>query len=243
MEKRKENFISKATQKFNSKFDYSKVDYINNKTEVCIICPIHGEFYTTPETHLRSKTGCPFCGHENSNRKRRLSQEEFIEKAKEIHGDKYSYEKTKYLNQKSNIVVTCPIHGEFSIRPDGFLAGRGCQKCSRRLPDSQADKNRLYYTYKQGALKRGIDFELSLEDFTNLISQNCVYCHSEPKSSYIEYAHNGIDRIDNSKGYTIDNCVPCCSMCNFMKHDYSLQDFLHQIGKIYKIWEKHINQI
>ena len=233
MTKRAENFISKASEKFNNKFDYSKVDYVNNKTEVCIICPIHGEFFTTPETHLRSKTGCPYCGHNQSNQKRRLTQEEFIQKSKEVHGDKYSYEKSIYKGQKVNIVITCPIHGDFSIRPDSFLSGRGCPTCGRRLPNNQADKNRLYYNYQKGAIKRNLEFNLSQEEFLNIVTKNCEYCGEEPRQSYVEFKHNGIDRIDSNIGYTLDICVPCCGKCNMMKSTYSVEDFLEHIKKIY----------
>ena len=80
--------------------------------------------------------------------------------------------------------------------------------------------------YKSNAKARGISWELTNEQFLELVTKDCDYCgHSQ------EY--NGIDRIDSSKGYTIDNCVPCCSWCNTMKLDYSKTEFLEHIKKIY----------
>jgi hypothetical protein len=87
----------------------------------------------------------------------------------------------------------------------------------------------LFNTYRQGAKRRGIAWELTLEQFKNATSSNCHYCDAVPKQkSYIgkrkkfvpylhEYRYNGIDRKDNSRGYIEDNCVPCCSSCNYIK--------------------------
>ena len=108
----------------------------------------------------------------------------------------------------------------------------------------------LYRTYKKGAEVRNLNFDISFDEFNDLVSKNCVYCGSEPTipiSKRYEQSKqfttdpdakfNGIDRIDSSKGYTIDNCVPCCSKCNSMKLDYTKQEFLEHIHKIYKFNE------
>ena len=83
-EERKEEFIKKAIEKYNNKYDYSKVKYINNRTKVCIICPIHGEFMQTPCDHLCGVAGCPECGRELAAKTRSLTTEEFIKRAKEM---------------------------------------------------------------------------------------------------------------------------------------------------------------
>ena len=88
----KEEFIEKAKKIHGDKYDYSKVDYINNRTKVCIICPEHGEFYTRPEVHLaKNKHGCPMCFYKEQSIRQTKTTEEFIKEAKEIHGDKYDY--------------------------------------------------------------------------------------------------------------------------------------------------------
>jgi hypothetical protein len=106
-------------------------------------------------------------------------------------------------------------------------------------------RNYLYRTYKTNAPKRGHNFLLSFEEFNNIISQRCYYCGEEPKEASKELLkargdthqptikYNGIDRIDPTKDYTLDNCVPCCSVCNYMKHTQQEEDFLNQIAKIY----------
>jgi hypothetical protein len=85
-------FIKEANKVHNSKYDYSKVDYINNKKEVCIICPIHGEFYQSPISHLKGN-GCQKC-----NGGVRDTTEAFIEKARK-------YTETNMIIQKWNIKI------------------------------------------------------------------------------------------------------------------------------------------
>jgi len=105
----------------------------------------------------------------------------------------------------------------------------------------------IYNTYQHKAKSRKIIFNLSLYDFKNLTSGYCYYCGTKPKqitkshkSHYWgSYIYNGIDRVDNNKGYFISNCVPCCKQCNYAKHELSLRQFYQLIRKIY---EKRIKQ-
>ena len=100
----------------------------------------------------------------------------------------------------------------------------------------------LLSVYRNGAKKRGYEFSLIREQFAALTKQNCWYCGREPsqikRSGYGKaqtksfYLYNGVDRVDNSVGYTEANCVPCCGMCNRMKSTSSGEDFVNQIRKI-----------
>ena len=85
-----EEFISKANQKHNGKYNYSKTIYKNKRTNVIITCPIHGDFEQNPEVHLRG-SGCPKCGKSISSSKRLKSKETIIEEFKKAHGGKYDY--------------------------------------------------------------------------------------------------------------------------------------------------------
>ena len=123
-----EEFIKKAREIHGDKYDYSKVKYLNTKTKICIICPVHGEFWQTPNSHLR-KRGCPKCGDEQMKDKQRLSIYEFIEKAKKIHHNRYDYSKTEYINDKTKVCIICPEHGEFWQTPNNHLKGKGCPSC------------------------------------------------------------------------------------------------------------------
>jgi len=118
----KEYFVERARKIHGDKYDYSKVEYVNNNTKVCIICPEHGEFWQTPHNHLRG-TGCHFCS------KNFLDKDLFIEKAQKIYGEKYDYSKVEYINNHTKVRIICPEHGEFWQTPGSHLNGRGCPKC------------------------------------------------------------------------------------------------------------------
>ena len=121
-----EEFIKRARKLHGDKYDYSKVEYKNANAKVCIICPIHGEFWQTPSKHTNCKHGCPKCGS-----KERLSNDEFIKRAREIHGDKYKYDESTYGKRvDDDIRIICPEHGEFWQNPRKHINGCSCPKCS-----------------------------------------------------------------------------------------------------------------
>lgn len=122
-------FIENAKKIHGDKYDYSKVIYKNNKTHVIIICPIHGEFLQRPDKHLRGQ-GCDKCADELNGFNKRLSQEEFIRRAKEIHNNKYDYSKVVYKGYEKDITIICPYHGEFIQKAYYHLVGYGCSRCN-----------------------------------------------------------------------------------------------------------------
>lgn len=99
--------------------------------------------------------------------------------------------------------------------------------------------NRIYNSYKHHAEKRGYCFELNNEDFNLITSKNCHYCgripeqvgYNKTKTNCVLY--NGIDRVDNNCGYTLDNIVPCCKHCNRAKMSLTKDQFLQLIKDIY----------
>ena len=124
-----EEFKEKARDVHGDRYDYSKVEYVNAVTKVCIVCPVHGEFWQIPASHLKG-IGCKKCGIEHRSDARRLSKEEFISKAKETHGDRYDYSQAEYVNSKTDVCIVCQEHGEFWQTPANHLSGNGCPKCS-----------------------------------------------------------------------------------------------------------------
>lgn len=122
-----EKFITEANIIHNNKYEYTKSNYINSKTKLTIICPIHGEFTQIPEKHLR-KQGCPKCNI-NGSENRLTSQKDFIKKCKKIHGNKYDYSETIYKGLKYSIKVICDIHGSFNQNAARHSKGQGCKKC------------------------------------------------------------------------------------------------------------------
>ena len=152
-----EIFIEKAKSIHGDKYDYSKVEYINCRTPVCIICKEHGEFMQVPYYHL-SGNGCPKCFNEQKRgKKRQLTTDIFIDRAKKIHGDKYDYSKVNYVDSHTKVCIICPEHGEFLIAPYKHLAGHGCRMCGIK---SRAEKRKLTL---DGFIKRAKAIQLNQE--------------------------------------------------------------------------------
>ena len=110
-----------------------------------------------------------------------------------------------------------------------------------QLPSGESARKNVYRGYMQSAKKRNIKFDLTEEQFSEIIIKNCIYCgdaltnikKGQGKTSG-DFLYNGIDRVDNAIGYTTDNSVPCCWKCNNMKWKFSKKDFLEHIKKIYE---------
>lgn len=113
------------------------------------------------------------------------------------------------------------------------------RKGKSNLEQGQAGLNHLYNQYQNGAKKRHLDFNLTLENVKELSSKNCHYCGQPPtqimnkESEKGKYIYNGIDRVDNKLGYSIDNCAPCCKVCNRAKDVMSLDEFYNWIKKVF----------
>lgn len=181
-------FIEKAKEIHGDKYDYSKVEYINGITKICIICPIHGEFYIRPRDHINSSQGCVKCGIEKVKHALNYSYTTFIDKAKTVHGDKYDYSKVNYINSLSKVCIICPEHGEFWQRPDTHIRGCGCFKCSK---------------IKNGVLKRIVindfikcannihnnKYDYSKSEYINTEVKVCIICPEHGEFWQTPHAH------------------------------------------------------
>ena len=105
------------------------MNYINNTSNIIITCKIHGDFYQTPNSHISQKSGCCKCKFEKISMLKTLNTEQFIEKAKLVHGDKYDYSKVNYKRSSTKINIICKIHGDFYQTPKDHLRNHGCTIC------------------------------------------------------------------------------------------------------------------
>lgn len=159
------DFIDKAIKIHGYKYDYSKVEYIDSKTKVCIICPIHGEFWQRPSKHL-SGQGCKKCSYIKNGIKCRKTLEQFITQSKEVHGDKYDYSKVKYVNGQTKVCIICPIHGEFYQTPESHLSGNGCNQCGIDITTNKLKDNLLEFIDKSKKI-HGDRYDYSKVEYVN----------------------------------------------------------------------------
>ena len=120
--KTSEEFIIRAKEIHNNRYGYENTNYHNAKEKVVITCREHGDFFQSPDSHL-SGAGCPECWCD------RISKEEFVEQARLIHGDKYTYDSVDFLNKNVKVGITCKEHGIFEQLPTNHLKGNGCPHC------------------------------------------------------------------------------------------------------------------
>lgn len=165
-----EDFIEKAKLVHGEKYDYSKVNYVNNSTNVIIICPEHGEFLQHPNNHIHGQ-GCPKCGRINGGKNRKIGTENFIKKAKEIHGDKYDYSKVEYDTYNSEVCIICPEHGEFWQNPGVHIGGSGCPKCSLKNRTQTIDS-----FIKKAKEIHGDKYDYSKVEYINSKTKVCIIC-------------------------------------------------------------------
>jgi Zn finger protein HypA/HybF involved in hydrogenase expression len=138
--KSQDEYVRQAIEKHAGRYDYSEVEYRGRGHKIRIVCDEHGPFLQEPQDHLRG-SGCPTCARGarvNKERKARglqpvrLTQDDFLRKAKRSHGATYNYSKAVYTKHSEPVIVICGLHGEFMQTAGDHMRGRGCPTCARR---------------------------------------------------------------------------------------------------------------
>jgi len=187
-----EDFIHRAKTFHNNKYDYSLVVYKNMSTKVIIICPVHGKFLQTPQQHLRS-SGCSKCSGYFQ-----LCKETFIEKAIQVHGDKYDYSKVVYITNKTKVIIICSIHGEFQQRPDCHLRGVGCPKCYTKNA-----KDNIQSFISKSINTHGYKYDYSKVDYKSANTKVYIICPIHGKFLQLPSNHiagQGCPKCQQSNG-------------------------------------------
>ena len=200
---------------YNKNYDYSKVVYTKSTDKVTIICPIHGEFYPLASQFIHGGNDCPKCVIDSY----KLGTEEFIRRAKEVHGDTYNYDKVVYKNIQSKVTITCPIHGDFEQIVGNHLKGCGCPICAREntLPSKGEeliakflDENNIKYHFQYDIITKKlarnsnlirVDFALKKNNHIYIIEYN-----GKQHYEYIPFFHTG-GIIDFEKQQRRDNIL------------------------------------
>ena len=155
-------------------------------------------------------------------------------------------------NKKENKwICRCDCGRELEVFGHSLRRGEseGCRECfcdSIRLEKGMSSKKRVYSKYRRVAKAKGRKFELSFDEFLKITSYDCFYCGAKPSNlcmgsrAYGGFTYQGIDRVNNDKGYVAGNVVPCCRLCNMAKKNMSCKEFIEWIKRVsaYKIWTK-----
>lgn len=194
-----DDFVSKAKKKHKGKYCYHKVSYINTNTRVIITCPLHGDFEQSPLSHL-SGGGCSICGKKSQMEKRRLTSTQFINQAKKVHGDRYSYSKVQYVNNRTKVIIVCKDHGDFKQTPSNHIKPRNCPKCiglgTSKVEDSLFEfVNRIISCEQsvRGLLKGRFEIDVYIPCKKMAIELNGLYWHSDRFATKLSLLNKTID--------------------------------------------------
>ena len=206
-----QEFINKAKIVHGDKYDYSLVEYLNSRTKVKIICPEHGIFEQKVNNHVNQRNGCPKCSGKHS-----YNNQEFINKAKLIHGDKYDYSLVDYKNNYTKIKIICSEHGIFEQKPNSHLSKYGCPYCKESKGEKEIAKllkinNIMFkrqYAFNNYRNIYSLPFDFYLNNYNTCIEYDGEQ-HYKPNSFF-----GGIDKFNyiqtNDKiktKYCIDNGI------------------------------------
>lgn len=238
-------FIERAKRAHGDKYDYSRVEYVNNSVKICIICPIHGEFYQTPNAHLKSQ-GCPMCGRINQAKKRALSKEDFIERARKIHGDKYDYSKVEYINSKTKVCIVCPTHGEFWQTPMCHLKGEGCGKCGyEKMKKSQSFTREMFIGKAKN--KYGDKYDYSKVEYINSQTPILITCkiHGDFLMRPNDHLQGQecpkckLSKLRKKFAFSREEFIEKAKKVHGDKYDYSKVEYVNNRTKVCIICTKH----
>ena len=259
-------FIERSQKIHENKYNYSKVEYTNLTTKVCIICLEHGEFWQTPKQHLRGE-GCPKCAVirraiklkkekkikpcKERNADKRDNIETFIEKANKVHNEKYNYSKTIYVNSRTDIIVICPIHGEFHTTPHKHIHNKHeCPQCLKEKKDNKIkpikkDKNKIFV--EKAKLIHGDKYNYSNINYINKNTKICIICpeHGE----FWQIPHNHLkgcgcpkcarEILRKKHSFTKDIFIMNAKKIHENKYDYSKVEYINNSTKVCIICPKH----
>ncbi len=169
--KTRDEFIKDAVKVHGDKYLYDKSVYINGKTPIIITCvECDEDFQILPETFLCGR-GCRDCGYRRNGEKSKKTRDEFIKDAVKVHGDKYLYDKSIYIDSKTHIIITClTCNEDFSQLPGVHTQGSGCPECAKRI--IQSKNSFTLYDFVQKAIKvHGNKYSY----------KNCVYINNRTK--------------------------------------------------------------
>jgi len=207
-----EIFINRSKEIHKDIFDYSLVEYKTQNTKVKIKCKENHIFEQTPKNHMNGQ-GCPSCF--------KIDGTLFIKKAKEIHGEKYNYDKVKYVSKAFEIIITCNEHGDFEQTPSSHLRGRGCYKCSNLI------RNTKDFVEKASKIHNNI-YDYSKVNYENAKNKITITCkiHGDFKQSPNDH---------------ISGCG--CRKCNLYGSSKIAIEWLESIMKKENIFIQHANNI
>ena len=245
-----EEFVNRANIVHKNIYDYSKVDYSNNKCKVKIFCKKHGSFIQTAGCHLSGR-GCPKCGRIKNYLTLRTTLSSFIERADTIHKNKYDYSQVEYINGITPIKIVCQIHGVFFQTPGNHLRGSGCKWCANNVKLDTKDfivrSNKIHnnkYDYSQVVYGNNNTEKVKIicnkhgmfhqAPYHHLSGEGCPKCTSNISNKEIQFLNvlNVPNTVDNRQKKILNFKVDGIDFNNNIIYEF-LGDYWHGNPKFF----------
>lgn len=236
--KGKIDFIEQAMQVHGDKYEYIKVEYNSTNKNVIITCKMHGDFEQRPGSHLQG-CGCPTCGILHCANQRRSNTDEFIEKAKKVHGHTYEYNNVEYIDCITKVSIICKIHGEFEQTPGNHLQGQACQTCGWISLGNQRRSNADEFIEKSQKV-HGDTYEYSKVDYIDAISNVIITCKTHGEFEQTPHSHLsgrgcsacGIIYQANQNRKTTDQFIEQSKSVHGDIYEYNKSNYIDCITKV-----------
>lgn len=210
-----ETIIEQFKKKNKHNFDYSYSEYIDMQTDICVICPTHGDIWLKPFQILRNCC-CPKCREEKLS-KLKITNEQFIEKGTKIHNGKYVYNKTEYNGIFEKVCIICPIHGEFWQEASSHLSGCGCPKCVGLVSKAEEEIKQFILenfnieilSNNRDILSDGKELDIYIPSLKVAFEYNGMIWHSE--------------RFGRNKDYHLNKTIDCLKQGIKLYHIYEYE--------------------
>lgn len=220
-----DEFVDQSRKIHGQKYDYKNSIYINGRSKIEIICPYHGSFWQRPDLHCIDGKGCPKCGKIQRPLSNRITQAEFLKRAKEVHGNLYDYSKSVYQTNDEKVEIICSKHGSFFQKAGNHIRNnQGCPKCNFSKGENRVmrylESKNIRYEYQKKfddlktPSKRGwLRFDFFIPNKNTVIEFDGVHhfypCQfknhkmSQEDFEYRKKLDNIKDNYANSKGISI----------------------------------------
>lgn len=219
-----DTFLDKCKKVHGDLYDYSITHYKSSDHKIDVICKKHGKFTQYPQDHLRGH-GCFVCAHKIA-----YTTQEFIDKCKIIHGDKYDFSDSKYLKNNIKTTVKCLKHGDFQITPNALFSGYGCYKCGRENAAKNTKKSSSQFINQSKDI-HGDKYDYSMTDYTHSTQYVDIVCKKH--GIFTQIANN------HTQGF---GCYKC-SKENFQSGpEHEIKGYIESIGETV-IQTKYINKV
>lgn len=216
-----EEFVRRSKETHGDTYDYSLVEYERNSRPVNLICKTHGPFCMRPDNHMMGK-GCNKCGEERTAAKRRLKPEEFISKAREVHGDVYDYSSVDYKIRKATVTIICKIHGAFEQKAGDHLSGRGCSACGKILGYRKKTKTTELFV-KRAKVIHGDKYDYSKTVYLGRFINTNITCRKHGEFVQVPGAH-----------LAGNGCPKCGQESRTIKQLFTTEEFINRATKLHK---------